>query len=265
MEHILFRCDWTLATWFVAVLTYNVDSLALSSVMRWTISIMESFNSATEGRDLMSKCVGLSWQIWKARNDWVFNGVQIDPRVVIDKASYGWKEFQRYKAKRETNGDSIAYMGRAKAWIPPPEGKVKINCDVAMAKGSTKVAIAVILRNHKGEILDGRTVDVRITSSLQGEALAIRMALTMVLPSYHHSAIIESDNQSIIKLCLTENVPPWECSAIVEDIRTQSLYVNCSFVWIPRTYNRVAHWVASQHLKGSLLPNWVSNPPPLLF
>jgi len=265
-EHLFFRCGWTLATWFGNNLTYKVDTEAISSVMKWTIAIMESLNSAKEGRDLMSRCVSLCWQIWKARHEWVFRSVPVDPHAVLEKAAFNWREFQ---ASREGQNGSEIREGFMKtnltdSWNPPPVGSVKINCDVALVKGSNQAAIAAILRDHRGRILDGRTSKIKASSPLQGEALAIRLAGSMLLPTYHNLASIESDNQRIIKLCSTENVPPWDCATIIEDIRALSRLALCSFSWAPRNCNRAAHWIASHCLKGTLSPDWVSNPPPSL-
>lgn len=47
IEHLLFRCEWTSAAWFGSCLNYKVDSCAIPSVMKWTVSLMESLNSAS--------------------------------------------------------------------------------------------------------------------------------------------------------------------------------------------------------------------------
>lgn len=51
IEHLLFRCDWTKAVWFGSNLNYKVDTLAISSVMKWSISVMEHLNSALDCND----------------------------------------------------------------------------------------------------------------------------------------------------------------------------------------------------------------------
>lgn len=70
--------------------------------------------------------------------------------------TYNWKEFQKYMVNRDLNGVLEATMMRVETWCPPPVDQFKINCDVEIAKGSTKAAIAAILHNHRGDILDGR-------------------------------------------------------------------------------------------------------------
>ncbi|KAG5530666.1 hypothetical protein RHGRI_025584 [Rhododendron griersonianum] len=70
--------------------------------------------------------------------------------------------------------------------------------------------------------------------------------------------IIESDNKMVIKLCSTKNVPPWECAALVKDIRQLSSNFVRKFSWVPRACNKASHWVASQAFEGSIHLDWVS-------
>ncbi|KAI8549229.1 hypothetical protein RHMOL_Rhmol06G0009900 [Rhododendron molle] len=61
-------------------------------------------------------------------------------------------------------------------WVPPQEGLIKVNCDVATKKGSPRAAIAAMARDHRGMIVDGHAAIVSIPSAFQGEALGIRLA-----------------------------------------------------------------------------------------
>lgn len=264
IEHLLFKCDWTIAAWFGSCLTYKVDTLAISSVMKWTIAIMDHFNSTIDCHNFMSQCVCLAWHIWKMRNDWVFNATPVNPLLAMDRASFTWKEFHNSRILRGSQEHNAGLIPAAVRWMPPKEGELKINCDVAVRKGSTEAAIAVILRDNKGQILDGRATRIQATSSLLGEALAVRLAFSLLPANHLQHVSVESDNQRVIKLCSTENVPPWECASIFADIRAFAQSANCSFSWIPRTCNRAADWLATHFLKGTIPSDWVSNPPPPL-
>lgn len=263
VEHLIFRCSWTKAVWFGSNLSYKVDTLAIPSVMKWTISVMEHFNSALYCHDILSRCIFLAWHVWKARNDWIFNGVPVNPRTVMAKASAMWKEFNECEMTHTSQGQTTTRDGEDSCWQPPHEGSMKVNCDAAVS-GTSKVAIATLLRDHKGIIVDGQACLVRASSVLQGEALAVRLASSLLSANRIKEATIESDNQTIIKLCSTENVPPWECATIVDDIMKLSSSALYSFSWVRRNCNRAAHWLATNFLKGGVPLDWVSNPPPAL-
>lgn len=225
---------------------------------------MEHFDSALDCQDILGKCICLAWHIWKARNDWVFNYVPVDPKTVMDKASFMWTEFHVCLVRGGNQEQPSGQVDTNTRWIPPHKGQLKINCDVALKQGNPKAAIAALLRDHKGNIIDGRASFVQAASVSQGEALAIRLAGSLMLANQLQNTIIESDNQTVIKLCSTENVPPWELAPIIDDIRLFSNLACCSFSWVRKHCNRAAHWIATNFLNGAIPFDWVVNPPPSL-
>lgn len=257
IEHVLFRCDWTAVSWFGSNLNYLVDPKSIPSVMKWTISIMENFDSAKDSHESVSMCIFLAWQIWKARNGWVFNHVPVDPIETLKRAEFAWSEFYSCTNTQQVQAHDIPHSTTSAKWSPPPSGLLKANCDVAKSGNKSRAAIAVILRDHTGQVVDGRASIVHALSASHGEALAIRLAGKLLMDNQICEAIIESDNKVVIHLCSTEDVPPWEFATAIKDIRNLSFPYRFSFSWIPRSCNAAAHWVASQFLKGALSPDWM--------
>ncbi|CAL5392099.1 unnamed protein product [Camellia sinensis] len=70
-----------------------------------------------------------------------------------------------------------------------------------------------------------------------------------------------SDNKSVISLCVSEIVPPWEYSAIILDIRGLASSHSLSFSWTGRNNNEAVHWVAKACLSKALPVNWAVCPP----
>ncbi|GMP90923.1 hypothetical protein CsSME_00041841 [Camellia sinensis var. sinensis] len=83
----------------------------------------------------------------------------------------------------------------------------------------------------------------------------------METASHLDSAIIESDNQEVIKLAVSEQVPPWETLAIFLDIRHLARQGNFQLSWTHRSNNRAAHWVAQARACNELPVGWASHPP----
>lgn len=71
---------------------------------------------------------------------------------------------------------------------------------------------------------------------------------------------IESDNQVIIKLYVSETIPPWEIMAFLFLIIACMLCRSWRFMWT-RSNNRVAHWVDKGNSNSLLSASWVSYPP----
>ncbi|KAF7133353.1 hypothetical protein RHSIM_Rhsim09G0146400 [Rhododendron simsii] len=132
---------------------------------------MDHLNSAIDGPEFVGKIIFLAWQIWKSRNDWVFNSVPVDPKEAVARAAYGWSEFEGGLGNQEVQRKNEVQVLPSQHWSPPQEGWIKANCDVALKKGSSKAAIAVVLRNHRGAVVDGRSALVLASSASQGEAL----------------------------------------------------------------------------------------------
>lgn len=109
-----------------------MDTLAVSSVMKWTVSIMDHLNSTTDCHNFMGKCVCLAWQLWKSRNDWVLNANPVDPHVAGDKASFIWREFQDSKIGQGTQEQDDDQVSESLRWTPLLTGEVKINCYTAI-------------------------------------------------------------------------------------------------------------------------------------
>ncbi|KAL7247442.1 hypothetical protein ACSBR2_002370 [Camellia fascicularis] len=96
---------------------------------------------------------------------------------------------------------------------------------------------------------------------MQRETQAVRMACAFSHTLNLRQVHVEGDNKVVIDLSVSELVPSWDCQAIIHDIQFARSRRNISFSWSPRSTNRVAHWVASCHLKGMLLLAWVVHPP----
>lgn len=140
-------------------------------------------------------------------------------------------------------------------------GVSKLTVTLCYKMGTQKqAAIAEVARDSWGKFWMGEyawCMHLRLYS-LQGEALAVRMAGQMLEANHINNAVIESDNKLVIKLCSTENVPPCECASILRNLVSS---LNCAFSWVSRKCDGIAHWV--EHLL--VLPvNWVYNYPPQL-
>ncbi|KAI7987372.1 hypothetical protein LOK49_LG13G00962 [Camellia lanceoleosa] len=118
----------------------------------------------------------------KARNAYIFNHEPVDPFHVIAKANWEESEFLAARASStvQTGVSDWVRSNSVPRWIPPARGLLKVNCDTAFHPMSSKGAIAVLLRDDRGRLVDGLALEVVLSSASQGEALAIRLACLMV-------------------------------------------------------------------------------------
>ncbi|XP_028076555.1 uncharacterized protein LOC114278664 [Camellia sinensis] len=145
-------------------------------------------------------------------------------------------------------------------WVPPLQDQLKFNCDASFSKDGSSSSIAVVLRDWEGKLIAGSTSTMLSSSVSQSEARAVRLACLLASSLALANLHVESDNKSVIKLSATELDPPSESLAIFHDICASRSRLGLLFRWIPRTANKVAHWLASCALKGTLPLDWVGNP-----
>ncbi|XP_028083788.1 uncharacterized protein LOC114285008 [Camellia sinensis] len=264
IEHLLFHCPWTRTVCFGSDLGIRVDMQVCNYVAEWTYSVMNMCSNKSEQLEIIGKVAMVGWCIWKSRNDWVFNHNPLNPTVTLYQATATWRELYvlNHLGARQLN--AAVSEPPSHRWSPPGLGHFKLNCDASFTKDGSKASLAAILQNREGQLVDGRTSIVHVSSTLQGEAQAVRMACAFFQTLNLSQISVEGDSKTVIELSVSELVPPWDCMAIIHDIRSTKSRNNISFCWSPRSSNRAAHWVASRNLTGMLPLDWVAHPPPAL-
>lgn len=262
IEHLLFDCDWSKRVWFGCNLGLRCDDLGSLSVRDWFGNCFTSLGTSSWGKSVICSMIWVAWTIWKGRNDHLFNRCLVDPAGVIRKAKHNEAEFLATCTVTTTPVLAVTGVNNTgSAWVPPPRGKWKFNCDAAFDLRQGTGAVAVLLRDHLGILVDGMVCKVRVRSVAQGELLAVRHACLMAGALNLAAVDIESDCKSVIHLCVSEGVPPWELLALLNDVRSMATSRQLNFLWCPRMGNRAAHWVASAYLHNSLPTDWVAQPP----
>ncbi|XP_030958726.1 uncharacterized protein LOC115980636 [Quercus lobata] len=76
-------------------------------------------------------------------------------------------------------------------WTPPPHGWIKLNVDAAL--NSSKSALAVVARDHRGEVLYIWGSSFHSWSPSQAEATSILWAVQLAIQEHWKTAIVEGD------------------------------------------------------------------------
>ncbi|GMP74951.1 hypothetical protein CsSME_00032193 [Camellia sinensis var. sinensis] len=257
---MLFDCAWTKAVWFGSMLNFRLEPGFITNVAQWTASWGENGVFTVIGKETLSQIALIGWYIWKARNDFSFNSVPVNLSDTLQKIHHGWNEYflQGGEETIAALADNSMAVGSASGWTPPRVGTVKVNCDASFHRSSAKASAAAITRDSEGHFIDGVVTSFFSASALQAEAVAVRLACSLVQMYGLSLADIENDNQELIHLCVSETVPPWEIMAVVADIRSLARESGWKFLWTRRTNNSTAHWVGTTHYRSSLPASWVT-------
>ncbi|KAF7839752.1 reverse transcriptase [Senna tora] len=204
--------------------------------------------------------------IWKDRCSFIYQNSHLDPISTALRSKLAAMEFLSSLQSNSSFSMTLEVNENSLCWAPPSKGKLKINCDGAYADLGKVAGVGVLVRNWKGDAVDGFSRRVKACSPLMTEALAIEAAVECVENLGIDVAIIESDCQVLINaICSEEKEVDWKCSAIISNIDLAKRRLpDVSFNFVGRCCNKAADWLAKAAL-GRMCPvDWVCAPPSLL-
>ncbi|MBA0756448.1 hypothetical protein Gogos_020650 [Gossypium gossypioides] len=138
-------------------------------------------------------------------------------------------------------------------WKHPPDQFVKINFDAAYVERSSQSALGIVARNSEGKVLLACSkIHNQAASAFAAEAITCRSATQLGIDMKWENIIIEGDSLSIIKKCRTKSHDKSLIGAYIHDIQQISLKTQkCSFEYIPRTANCLAHSIVTETMKSN--------------
>ncbi|KAK9983826.1 hypothetical protein SO802_033351 [Lithocarpus litseifolius] len=128
-------------------------------------------------------------EIWQARNQVVHQGGVIDIHASIKLIYHKLAEYSLVRSSNVPPHSSV--VASLHKWNPPPLGWIKLNTDAAIGKHSN--AIAVVARDHRGEVLKVWARSTPTCSPLSAEASAILWAIQLVKVENWPRIVIEGD------------------------------------------------------------------------
>ncbi|KAM1259168.1 hypothetical protein ACFX13_039386 [Malus domestica] len=103
----------------------------------------------------------LVWSIWKVRNDFIWNGVEVSPLDTQIKAQTWLVEFKKWNEAAPHNS-----LARTNKWQPPASGWIKCNFDASWDEQGSIGGCGLVVRSSDGQFLVAqvsREGDVRLT------------------------------------------------------------------------------------------------------
>ncbi|XP_057417986.1 uncharacterized protein LOC130712164 [Lotus japonicus] len=265
INHALLRCSWTRAIWFGNQLQLNPASHPHHKFENWFADTLESMKSQREFFNYAVTTLGYTlWEIWKTRNQCVFQGVDPNPVVTNNRISINLQEY--LSALPEPPKINLASGGSAarKGWRKPAPSHIKINVDAAFDATTRKGLTGIIFRDSDGEVVHGSTARFMAASPVVAEALALREAVFLAANLGCDRVIFESDCLAVIQACRGEK-EVWEIQQIINDIVEMKIVKSYwGFSWVNRCGNKAAHQIAQLAHHKSLQRDWVWHPPPEL-
>ncbi|XP_039165626.1 uncharacterized protein LOC120291894 [Eucalyptus grandis] len=125
------------------------------------------------------------WQIWKARNGFIFRRQRLDAMQVVDEALTTARVACLSQCRSSGTGTRAAIgqlqINLGELWRPPDPGCIKVNIDGAFQSNSKTGTMACICRDQNGMLVDGLTRDFDASTALQAEFMALTITLYHLL------------------------------------------------------------------------------------
>jgi hypothetical protein len=241
IEHTFLECDWVKKVWFASPLTINFEHVKIKKFQDWMEYMIQ--NSKQEELQIISTIL---YGTWQARNNREFNGKQLPPTDMLQKAMQILHEFQANQGNKAMSNpmDSVQIRNDT-SWSLPPKEALKLNVD-AHSMSDGRWGIGLLLRRDDGSCV-GAVTRVRLGSecALLAEAMGLQEAVNLVQSWNLHNVIIEMDAQTIVNSAHKQNPNRTIWGRIVSLCAKKMKERNdVTLVWTRRQGNMAAHDLA---------------------
>lgn len=255
VEHMLLHCEDAKHVWYISSLRIDTRRIGEARFREWVDELARS--RFDDEWWVLFWC--LCWQIWLARNAWVFDHKRVCFREIVEKALRGGYE---YVTANIPKGGSSNVCESSSSWCAPPNLVYKLNTDAAMFKNN-RIGLGGVVRNHKGDVMmatcvmedGGEDVDV-------AEALSARHGIQVAVDAGFRQLILEVDCLKLFNYLREGRRESSPFGFIVQDIFCAADFCsNISFAHVRRSGNKVAHNLAKLSLSHDACKVWLEEVP----
>ena len=160
------------------------------------------------------------WLIWKARSTFLYENISIDSNFILNHVGNIVAEYWNANGLSPSEANQIpkpdTYEGNAK-WRKPNPGSLKFNVDAAFDESKMEAAVAFVVRDEQGWLLDRRAKIIKVESALEAECQAMVAATMFSTDNEIENVVFESDNQHLINILMKHEVLPyWRCGFLAD-------------------------------------------------
>ncbi|XP_021715186.1 uncharacterized protein LOC110683148 [Chenopodium quinoa] len=179
------------------------------------LELFEGWNKQSSRK----QCKGaiLMWNLWRRRNEKIFQGSESFLPVLVDRV-------QRLANECISASERIYGVARVKqrsspkTWQAPPDGVIKLNCDASLCTEGW-VGLGVVARNSSGEVLLAACRRSRaFWPPIIAECKAVLMAVRLAKRYEFKDIVIESDSQVLVGRLNKGSIFLTDLDGLLEDV-----------------------------------------------
>jgi hypothetical protein len=266
IDHAFMKCHFASRVWFGSKLGVNFSNSQISFT-EWLIHTINSIST-----DDLCYVAAITYSLWFARNQQVFDLISIDDGHVIDRANRSLKEYQNalengnlnsFNTTQNRTTSTNRHANNIKRWTRPNEGIIKVNCD-ANLRIDGSWGLGAIFRDSVGATLAAATwVIPGSNDSTLAEACALYKAILLALDCGFFEVECESDNATLISFVnnVCHNPRSYVGNLVMGILCNMGRFRQISVRTISRKANKVAHCLAGlAHLEPNRV--WIEEAHP---
>ncbi|CAH2944887.1 MAG: hypothetical protein PCALPYG88_7425, partial [uncultured Paraburkholderia sp.] len=151
-EHLFFHCRKSKLIWKLAPVSWEGSMSFDGSVKEWWIQHSNS-KKCGEFQSRIELTVYLWWQIWKARNEWMFRGEMKSEYDIVRSATNDWLEYNEAREIKKKKGSDTITVKPPMPWEPPERDVIKLNVSSVCDDDCMRVGLGGIARDTSRKML----------------------------------------------------------------------------------------------------------------
>ncbi|KAL5541504.1 hypothetical protein UlMin_009214 [Ulmus minor] len=232
--HLFVYCDLAMKLWLASSWNPRLDLLELASPMHflrflWMIKAQDSrVARGNTGRSIFLFASVLCDFLWKHMNDITHGGAPMDLTLLIQNIIRSYVSLLKSLIQPSPAVNPV--------WIPPPNGWVKINMDVAV--GSSAVAISYVARDSHGSVINWNSKIITTCSPLIAEACAAEFAIDFAIATRWIAVNFSGDAKIVLDaLSSFKSNVFWSISSIIYNCISELKSISICVIFLPRVLN----------------------------
>lgn len=259
--HIFAECGVARACFRVAKLNIQLEGFTLNIQLEGFTDFKEWF-----GHNLSSLCTEkqimlamLCWALWEARNQKIWNNINLTPRAIVEGARSLWTSWS--EAQVQPPKSSQPSFDRQCKWKKPQSGWIKANVDASLKTSMNRMGFGCVLRDENGSFIAAKCTPWKGNFQVkEAEAIGVREALSWIKQLGYSYVEVEMDAANVLQ----EINHPFmfsPSSILIHDIKEIARSIpQANFSFVKRSANTVAHELARAACSMSECNVWFFNP-----
>lgn len=259
LDHIFRRCPMAVDCWNQTNIPFGFNINSHMPLMKWIEKNCSHSQNSPDNINWRYRFPYLLWNLWKARNHFVFNGANIPAGETIRRANKEAREARHLMARNDgpMRGSQVWVV-----WTPPRHGVVKLNTDGAMKASSGIASAGGVFRDHAGSWIVGFTTKIGTTNSFIAELWGLREGLKIAIDRGFNKLIVETDSNAMVQALIKDTESRPETDTLIADCNFLMRKIHeVDLIHVYREGNHCADYLANMGQSGEWGTTVLDHPP----